>query len=1016
MMKGMFCSFSLLLLLSFTSLTVLAWDVNHQNVVWNTPSESSFGSMPLGNGDIGMNVWVEPNGDVLFYISKVNAFDSKHYLPKLGRIRMRFEPALSFDSFEQVLSLSDATIHVKTKDLNLEICVAANQPLIHLKGSSSIPRIIKYYVEPLRPLNKGIQNEMKEGTVGLLLPSSDNQLLWAYENRSSDWYNNLMNQNTDSLIQVVKDPIYGRISGCNLTGKRLKKTTDYSLESTGKQTDWQDYIVVESSQPGSIEKFIQEINKPILFDRKAHLKYWKDFWDRSYIDVHSCGEGLVHLDQCRYTQIPQGALAYEGHKTIEAQKNACQITQRYALERFCEAIASRGEVPPPYNGSIFTMDMPAGVLGFDKTKDEPVSPDNRDWAILSFMWQNTRHPYWSMATRGDYDCMINCFEFIKDGLEICKDHCKKIFGHAGAFIMEASWWYNVGVFNWDQTPSHLKYHQLATIELPSIMCQYYEYTRDKSFLDTVLLPCADEFIKYYQLHYPQKDAYGNFIMEGVGCAETYQGVTNPCTEIGCLKFLLDKLLSFDIEDSYRERWEAFRNILPDVPYRTIRGKKLLAVGDRYDPGRTNCESPELYSVYPFRQVWLGKPERLNIARQSFHVKTVSLDGTDDSQGVETGGWQSSPVQAAYLGLSREAARLVSINFNDQFVHWNDNIPIGTPYPNRPRARFPAFWECKMDGTPDNDHGANSVNALQSMLLQSDGDKIYLLPAWPEDWDVSFKLKAANNTTVSCEYRDGTIKKLQVSPKSREKDIVNMSSCENRIRTMVETAMSDYNYLYFLPPMLDAQPIPGPVTASWISQYGYTIEGCKAGPWPNALFKENTVYIHIFDKEQTEYKLPPINRKLLFVESIRGKFGARQQKDGILLSGVPDATHTILKLTFDGTIEPIIDDMIHQGALFDFKELTETNLSDQRKGYEVTFAEPVQFERFEFLIDNFDHLRGEGIPFSLEILSTDNQWEKVYEGAVFGLICGKKINSVKTRGVRLVLPEKEKVTDFSVYPE
>ena len=30
-------------------------------------------------------------------------------------------------------------------------------------------------------------------------------------------------------------------------------------------------------------------------------------------------------------------------------------------------------------------------------------------------------------------------------------------------------------------------------------------------------------------------------------------------------------------------------------------------------------------------------------------------------------------------------------------------------------------------------------ALQRMLLQYDGDEIYLLPAWPKDWDVEFKL-------------------------------------------------------------------------------------------------------------------------------------------------------------------------------------------------------------------------------------------------------------------------------------
>ena len=36
------------------------------NVVWETASQDSSGSMPIGNGDIGLNVWVEEDGDLLF--------------------------------------------------------------------------------------------------------------------------------------------------------------------------------------------------------------------------------------------------------------------------------------------------------------------------------------------------------------------------------------------------------------------------------------------------------------------------------------------------------------------------------------------------------------------------------------------------------------------------------------------------------------------------------------------------------------------------------------------------------------------------------------------------------------------------------------------------------------------------------------------------------------------------------------------------------------------------------------
>ena len=44
------------------------------NVIWDSPSQNLSGSMPLGNGDIGMNVWVEENGDLLFFISKTDSW------------------------------------------------------------------------------------------------------------------------------------------------------------------------------------------------------------------------------------------------------------------------------------------------------------------------------------------------------------------------------------------------------------------------------------------------------------------------------------------------------------------------------------------------------------------------------------------------------------------------------------------------------------------------------------------------------------------------------------------------------------------------------------------------------------------------------------------------------------------------------------------------------------------------------------------------------------------------------
>jgi hypothetical protein len=60
--------------------------------------------------------------------------------------------------------------------------------------------------------------------------------------------------------------------------------------------------------------------------------------------------------------------------------------------------------------------------------------------------------------------------------------------------------------------------------------------------------------------------------------------------------------------------------------------------------------------------------------------------------------------------------------------------------------------------------------LQEMLLQTNGKKILLFPAWPLNWDVHFKLHAPYQTTVEATLENGKITQLIVTPESRKKDI------------------------------------------------------------------------------------------------------------------------------------------------------------------------------------------------------------------------------------------------------
>lgn len=969
------------------------------NVVWEGPSkQDSFDSMPLGNGDVGINVWFESNGDILFYVSKVDAYDSEHLLPKLGRVRLRTEPALDITKVKTTLLLEQAAVEILAGDTKFRVWVDANAPVIRVQGHCPTPRKVSIAAESLRSLQNAADSLPGSGTAALLFHDNSDHVAWCYRNLSSTWAGNFANQNSPEIVAKTKDPILHRTSGCVLTAKGFKRLNPTTIASPEPVTGIDASVRVLTNQPESPDAWKAEATRPVKSDWNAHLAYWKAFWNRSHIFIPKAGDGTYNLDQFRFTQFPQARDVYEGQKEIPAAQNAYQITQRYALERFCQAIASRGATPPPYNGSIFTMDMPAGVMGFDRPKDGPISPDGRDWAQLSFMWQNTRHPYWSMPTRGDYDTIIPGMQFVHNGLDIAKDRCKKLYGVDGMVIFEASWYHNVGVFSFEGMPGHLKFHQLATIELPAIMAETYSHTRDDKFLRETLLPCAEEGLKFYFNRFTQTDANGKMRMEGVGCAETYQGVTNPATEMGCMKYLLDLLLSFPIDSQRRATFSKWRAMLPEVPTRRIRGMDLLAVGEIYDPGRTDCETPELYSIYPFRQAWIGTPEKLSMARQSFHVRNSSLDGTVDWQPVETGGWQSAPVQAAYLGLAREAARLASINFHDRYVQWAGNIAkgpngelmrgtcdtpgfvvgdpkSGLPFPYRPRPKFPAFWECKMDGTPDNDHGANSVNTLQAMLLQADGDKIHLLPAWPEDWDVSFKLAAPENTTVEGVYQNGRITSLKVTPESRRKDIIDHSTPDARIQTMIDIACIDRNWLFNLPPMLDGLPTPGPVTKSWIDQFGESLTDTRGTFWPGCTFRDNVLYVH------GKNPMPEIAAKVVKETKL---------------------SDTLIKIEYDQPLEAIV----RAGA-------SAASLAVSRADATIDLGGAKTFDRLEFTIDNPNYLRGQAKSFRLEVLQADGQWHVAHQGVLYGMIYAKRFTPISASQARLVIDAP--VTQLDVFP-
>ena len=182
---------------------------------------------------------------------------------------------------------------------------------------------------------------------------------------------------------------------------------------------------------------------------------------------------------------------------------------------------------------------------------------------------------------------------------------------------------------------------------------------------------------------------------------------------------------------------------PALPLHKDDAATRVLPAERFNPKRNNCENPELYAIWPFACFGLGRPD-LAVGVETFQRRIEKASN----------GWQYDGQCAARLGLTDQAKPILLGK-------------IGNSHGN---FRFPAMWGPNYDWLPDQDHGSNIMLTLQHMLLESSGGKIFVLPAWPKQWDVAFKLWLPCRTVVECVYRHGKIEQLAITPQARQQDV------------------------------------------------------------------------------------------------------------------------------------------------------------------------------------------------------------------------------------------------------
>ncbi|RFM36540.1 DUF5703 domain-containing protein [Chitinophaga silvisoli] len=738
--------------LLLSCLLVLSFAANAQ-LVWKSQSRHAGESMPCGGGDIGLNVWVE-KGDLLFYLSRSGTFDENNAMLKLGRVRIRVE-GHPFDKgdFRQELHLQDGSVIVSGGGVRFVLWVDVFHPLVHVSMESKTAvrmsavyetwryedhvitdpvecRANSYKVLQDFPLltYKDAVSFVGDGVVFYHRNRADIEDIFDYtvrmEGMSSvkDQLYNPIRHNTFGGAMVGK----GMIAGGNTEGQYADtKYRGWELKTAKPEKSQEIIIGLHVAQTSTLEEWENGLGalvkipahtpKPVSVElsadpsaaRRRSIQWWKQFRERSYVRCDSLGAN-------------------------------------YELFRYQLACNAYGEWPTKFNGGLFTFD-PCYV---DSTKH--FSPDFRAWGGGTMTAQNQRLVYYPMLKNGDGDMLKGQFDFYLRMLHNASLRSRVYWNHGGACFTEQI--ENFGLPNITEyhpkrpagTDPGVEYNKWLEYEWETVFefcLMMLDQQRYGGGSIQQYLPFIDSCLSFYEAHYHQFDARGHYIFYPTSAAETYKLTYNSTTVIAAMQTILQRLKQV----TANPRWDTMLAHLPPVPLGEYEGHTTILPAEKWERIQ-NRETPQLYPVFPWGIYGIGKPG-LDTA-----INTYKYDPQAVAQ-WDYVGWKQYSIFAARLGLTADAARLSVLKFKDG------------PH------RFPAFWGPGFDWTPDHNWGGSAMVGVQEMLLQTDDRKIYLLPAWPANWDVSFKLHAPYETTVEGVVKGGKLISLKVHPAARAKDVI-----------------------------------------------------------------------------------------------------------------------------------------------------------------------------------------------------------------------------------------------------
>lgn len=754
------------------------------NTVWDTPSKDSFDSMPLsGSGGAGANIWCQ-DGSLWFYIAHNGAYDKKMMLLKLGCIKIdvpglalvqgnKFKQELNLQKGEIIIDWASDRGAVRFKLFYIGenlVCEALSNKEIELKITVASWRNPE--IKPQRYNDKIIWKyvAMKLTNRLRLLDGK----IKAKQNKSIEFI-----EYGDGILAVHKNNgcaakiIDKREFGMYITDGQLM--TDFTAEKFVCQT-WKGvavstkrdkktrHVLVIATAGKNCSHLKQNANKIIcdLENLKAlEEKRWEEFWNRSYIYINT-GRG---------------------------EKDAgFQVGKNYQLFRYMTACNRGGEIPLKFNGGIFTTEPRRDRINHEIESDamtnfaiDNKSPDYRRWGKM-FMSQNQRWLGWCALMSGDYDLISTNTKFYRDTADVARMRAKSL-GASGACYVEPlnlDGTCNVAPTKIDTCAApHLNHHFCMALE------HAYMTMLSHSFLGVnieVNIPWIIDSIRFFDTHYRKENkkltgselTQGKLVIYPCSGLELCGNAKNPVETVAGLIALTGELLKYGgLSANEKSYVLSVKSILPNLPFTTYKGDKIIALAESYETLYNPWEMPEFYLAFPYRMLGAWSEGDKKLLQDTWNSIEPRGEDTKAFYAKMDFSWQSQVANMACMGDKEKAKERVIYKLADK-----ENT-----------ARFTAFFGPGNDWIPDHNWGGSGLVGLQTMILQEHDGEIFIGEGFPQDWECSFKLHTNGKKIVEGRIIDGKKEILTNNERAVSIKLITKLACKFIIKRGIKS--TDY---------------------------------------------------------------------------------------------------------------------------------------------------------------------------------------------------------------------------------